>query len=58
MNEYRIYLKGSDGHIKSRVDIICEDEEAARKQAKRVVDGHDVELWQGAEKIAEFESKQ
>ena len=58
MNEYRIYLKGSDGHIKSRVDLICEHEEAARTQAKRLVDGHDVELWHGAEKIAEFKSKQ
>jgi hypothetical protein len=54
MNGYRAYLIGPDGHIKSRFDLICEHEEAAREQAKQLVDGHDVELWQLGRQIATF----
>ncbi len=57
MNEYRVYLKGSDGHIKRRVDL-CEHEEAAKEQARQLVDGHDVELWQLDRKIATFTNDQ
>ncbi len=48
MQDYRAYIIGPDGHIKRRVDLICKDESAAQEQAKQLVDGHDVELWQGA----------
>jgi hypothetical protein len=58
MNEYRAYLMGPNGHIQSRVDLTCEDEEAAKEQAKQLVDGHDVELWQLDRKIATFTHKQ
>lgn len=54
MNEYRAYLMEPDGHIRSRVDVVCEHEEAAKEWAKQLVDGHDVELWQGDRKIATF----
>jgi hypothetical protein len=54
MNEYRAYLVGPDGHIQSRVDLICEHEEAAKEQAKQLVDGHDVELWHLDRKITTF----
>jgi hypothetical protein len=54
MNEYRAYLMGPDGHVQSRVDLICEDEEAAKAQAMQLVDGHDVELWHLDRKIATF----
>ena len=54
MNEYRAYLMRPDGHIQSRVDLICKNEEAAKEQAKQLVDGHDVELWQLDRKIATF----
>jgi hypothetical protein len=46
MNEYRVYLMRPDGHILSRVDLVCEDDEAAKVRAQQLVDGHDVELWQ------------
>lgn len=57
MQEYRAYLIGSDGHIRSRVDLMCPDEEAAKKQAKQLVDGHDVELWQSDKLLATFTHK-
>jgi hypothetical protein len=54
MIEYRAYLMGPDGHVQSRVDLVCEHDEAARERAKQLVDGHDVELWQLDRKIATF----
>jgi hypothetical protein len=51
---YRAYLIGRGGRIVSRTDLHCTDEEAAAKQAKQLVDGHDVELWEMDRKIATF----
>jgi hypothetical protein len=54
MNGYRAYLVGSDGHIQRRIDLICESDDAAKEQAKQLVDGHDVELWQLDRKIVKL----
>ena len=56
MAAYRAYLIGPDGHIVSRIELLCDDDEAAKNRARQLVDGHDVELWDGAKKIAEFKS--
>jgi hypothetical protein len=52
--EYQIYILTDDDHIKGRKDIFCDDDEAAKKQARQMVNGHAVELWQAARKIAKF----
>ena len=57
MNEYRAYVMGLDGHILSRIDLVCENDEAAKERAEQLVDGHDVELWQRDRKIATFTGK-
>jgi hypothetical protein len=54
---YRAYLIDSGGHIQRRVDLLCEDDESAKKQAQKLVDGHDVELWQLNRRICEFKAK-
>ena len=54
---FRAYLVGFDGHIVKRFDLECDDEEVAKERAKRLVDGHDVELWDGPRKIAIFKRK-
>lgn len=54
MQEYRAYAMGQDGHIVSRIDIVCRDEIAAKERAKALVDGHDIELWHGDRVIAKF----
>jgi hypothetical protein len=56
MPEYRAYLIGPDGHIVKRIELVCADDETAKEQAKALVDGHDVELWQEARRITEFKS--
>jgi hypothetical protein len=57
MQEYRAYVMGQDGHIVSRVDIVCRDETDAKQRAKALVDGHDIELWHGDRVIAKFRHK-
>ena len=54
MQEYRAYLIGPDGHIVRRIELVCADDEVAKEQAKALVDGCDVELWQEARRITEF----
>jgi hypothetical protein len=56
MHAYRAYLIGPDGHIVGRIELQCDDDEAAKRRAEQLVDGHNVELWDGATKIAEFKS--
>jgi hypothetical protein len=46
MQEYRAFIMGADGHVRSRVDLRCSDEGEAIGLAKKLVDGNDVELWQ------------
>ncbi|MBR1211276.1 hypothetical protein [Bradyrhizobium sp. JYMT SZCCT0180] len=52
MQEYRAYI--NDGRIQQRFDLTATDEGTAWEQAKRLVDGHDVELWQGTVKVAKL----
>jgi len=57
MAHYRAYLVGRDSNFIKAVDLICDDDDAAKKCAERMVDGHDVELWEHARRIAKFEGK-
>jgi hypothetical protein len=57
MAHYRAYLIGRDGHYIKAVDLNCNDDDAAMKRAARMVDGHDVELWEHARRIAKFNGK-
>jgi len=47
MPEYRAYIIDHDGHIRRFEPIACADDDTAIAAAKRLVDGHDVEVWQG-----------
>ena len=52
MLQYRAYLIGRDGLIMHRVDMFCDNDEAAKERALLLVDGNTVELWQGARLVA------
>jgi hypothetical protein len=52
--EDQAYLVGRDGYCIKTIDVICADDEAAKKRALKMVDGHDVELWHHERKIAKF----
>jgi hypothetical protein len=57
MQHYRAYIVGSDGHFIRSIDLSCADDNAAIESAKQLVEGYDVELWQGDRKIAKFDVK-
>jgi len=54
MTGYYVYIVDKDGHVQSRREVVCNDDEEAKQRAKLYVDGHGVELWQQARKVAEF----
>ena len=45
MTEYRAYIIGTDGHFIRFEPLIWRDDHEAIAEAKRLVDGHDIELW-------------
>jgi hypothetical protein len=54
MPAYYIYTLDDNGHIERRIDAICSNDEQAKRRAEQLLDGHVLELWLGARKIAEF----
>jgi hypothetical protein len=46
-----------DGHIQSFEALVCGDDNVAIAAAKRLVDGHDVELWQADRKVIKLTHK-
>jgi hypothetical protein len=51
MSEYRAYLVGLDGRFIGFEPIISADDAEATEKAKRLVNGHDVELWSGTRMV-------
>jgi hypothetical protein len=47
MIQYRAYVVGHDGHFNGFEALVCADDQEAIDKAKRLVDGHDIELWSG-----------
>jgi hypothetical protein len=57
MAEYRAYIIGTDGRFLRAIELICPDDGTAKEYAKQLVDGHDIELWQGDHKIETFKHR-
>jgi hypothetical protein len=56
MSVYHAYIVGMHGRSIGVVQIDCVDDESAIKSAKRLVDSHDVELWQTDRPVARFDA--
>jgi hypothetical protein len=56
MPEYPVYVVGSDGRFFRSIHLECADDTEATEQARQLVDGHDIELWLYARKIASLGS--
>jgi hypothetical protein len=50
MPGYRVCVVGSDGHFFDYTPLECADDAEGTEQARQLVDGHDIELWQRARK--------
>lgn len=58
MQDYRVFVRGLDGHVIDRFEFWCRNDDEAKEKAKQLLDGQDIELWHQDRKIAEFKSKQ
>jgi hypothetical protein len=52
---YSAYVIGDDGHVHHRIDVICDNDDEAKRWTKELVDGHTLELWHEARLIATFQ---
>jgi hypothetical protein len=57
MAEYRAYIIGADGSFVRAIELVCPDDDSARECARQLVDGYDVELWQGDRHVAKYDHK-
>lgn len=44
---YRVCFIGADGRLTESKEMICRDDGEAVVKARRLPDGHDVEVWSG-----------
>ena len=56
MAHYRAYIIGNDGRVVKAIDLLQDNDEMAGQAAKRLVERHDVEVWQRERKVAAFKS--
>jgi len=57
MPEYRIFTLTSDDHIKGAPAlVVCKNDSAALQRAKKMLDGHNLEVWQGGRRITRLNS--
>jgi len=56
MAEYRAYTVGGDGHFIGFEAFVCADDSEAIAQAKRLIDGRAVELWNGPRFVIKLEA--
>lgn len=54
---YHAYLVGSANHIELVRNLYCADDAAAVSEAARLVDGHDVELWEGHRRVGRLNQR-
>ena len=58
MPDFRIYQIVGGAHISAPAIILeCDTDEEAITRTRQLLDGHDLELWQGARLIISLESK-
>jgi hypothetical protein len=55
MRHYRAFRIDLDGHVSGCINLVCGDDEEARRQAASLVLTHRIELWRLDRRIAEFE---
>jgi hypothetical protein len=56
--DYRVYQVGLDGHFVNFHALTCEDDGEAIERARRLCEGHDVEVWCGERFVIKLEDAQ
>jgi hypothetical protein len=50
--DYRAYILNDEGHIIGVHKLNCADDDEAKQQATKLLDGHDLEVWEHARRVA------
>jgi hypothetical protein len=58
LTKYCIYVIGADEGIIGRVDLLCEDDTAAKERAEQLLGEYAIELWQSDELLERFDPMQ
>jgi hypothetical protein len=57
MPEYRIFALTNDNHVKDVPSVIvCRNDTEALEAAKKMLDGHDIEVWDGVRRVSRLNS--
>jgi len=48
---YRAYILDEKGRIRSFRELICADDDEAKQKVAQLLDGHDIEVWQGRRQV-------
>jgi hypothetical protein len=56
MADYRAYTVGLDGPFVGYQPLVCPDDAEATDKARRLVGGHDIELWCGTRLVVRLEA--
>jgi hypothetical protein len=51
MNAYQLFIMTLDGQVKAQYELICADDDCARKRAKKFYTVYPVEIWAGPRRI-------
>ena len=58
MPQYRVYFVDRTGKSSVRLEALdCVDDEQAKKEARQLIDGNDLELWDGPRLVELFPHK-
>jgi hypothetical protein len=58
MSQYRIFTIGPNGHFISGTAMACLNDEQAIEAAQCMLNGHDLELWQGPRFVITLKHKE
>lgn len=55
IKHYRAFQVDPDGHVFGCINLVCGDDEEAKRQAASLVLVHRIELWRLDKRIAQFD---
>ena len=58
LTKYCVYGIGADKGILGRIDLLCEDDNAAKERAEHLLGEHVIELWHSDELLERFDPMQ
>ena len=58
IKHYRAFQIDPDGHVFGCINLVCGDDEQAKREAAALVLVHRIELWRLDQRIAKFDAPQ